>query len=132
MSALGFSTTEAAQNYYNRFQNELDTDLSQNELEIPEEFIYQDNNTGQEQIIPAHTALTREQVEIIVEKTKEKLFKKLRYGKIIIMTDADPDGKHIGCLELAFFIRYFRYLIEGCHLFLAVTPLYSWRTKEGV
>ncbi|RHZ35471.1 DNA gyrase subunit A [endosymbiont GvMRE of Glomus versiforme] len=131
MSALGFSTTEAAQNYYNRFQNELDTDFSQNELEIPEEFIYQDD-AGQEQIIPAHTALTREQVKTIVEKTKEKLIKKLRYGKIIIMTDADPDGKHIGCLELAFFIRYFRYLIEGCHLFLAVTPLYSWRTKEGV
>ena len=124
MSALGFSTTEAAQNYYNRFQSELDNEFSQKELEIPEEFIYQDD-TGQEQIIPAHTTLTREQVKIIVEKTKEKLLKKLRYGKIIIMTDADPDGKHIGCLELAFFIRYFRYLIEGCHLFLAVTPLYS-------
>jgi hypothetical protein len=123
MNALGFGTTEAAQNYYNRFQNELDTDLSQKELEIPEEFTYQDD-TGQEQIIPAHTTLAHEQVKIIVDKTKEKLLKKLRYGKIVIMTDADPDGDHIGCLGLAFFIRYFRYLVENCNLYLAFTPLY--------
>jgi hypothetical protein len=123
MNALGFGATEAAQNYYNRFQHELDTDLSQKELEIPEEFAYQDD-TGQEQTIPAHTTLAHDQVKIIVEKTKEKLLKKLRYGKIIIMTDADPDGKHIGCLEIAFFIRYFHYLVENYNLYLAITPLY--------
>ena len=123
MNALGFSATEAAQNYYNFFQNELDHDIIQKELEIPEEFIYQDE-TGQEQIISAHTPLTREQVKIIVEKSREKLLKKLRYGKIILMADADPDGKHIECLGLNFFIRYFRYLIEDCRLHLAVTPLY--------
>ena len=123
MNALGFSATEAAQNYYNRFQNELDHDIIQKELEIPEEFIYQDE-TGQEQIIPAHTSLTREQVEIIVEKSREKLLKKIRYGKIILMADADADGEHIECLGFNFFIRYFRYLIEDCRLHLAVTPLY--------
>src|SRR5215218_5979631 len=123
MNALGFSATEAAQNHYNLFQNELDHDIIQKELEIPEEFTYQDEN-GQAQIIPAHTSLTREQVEIIVEKSREKLLKKIRYGKIILMADADPDGRHIECLGLNFFIRYFRYLIEDCRLHLAVTPLY--------
>ena len=122
MNALGFSATEAAQNYYNLFQHELDHDIIK-ELEIPEEFIYRDE-TGQEQIIPAHTSLTSEQVKIIVEKSREKLLKKIRYGKIILMADADPDGKHIECLGLNFFIRYFRYLIEDCRLNLAVTPLY--------
>ncbi|MCE8163474.1 MAG: ATP-binding protein [Candidatus Moeniiplasma glomeromycotorum] len=130
INALGFTITEATQNYYNRFQKKLETpDISQEELEIPEEFVYQDD-TGQEQIIPAHTPLTLEQVKTIVEKTKERLLKKVRYGKIVIMTDADEDGDHIGCLSFAFFIRYFRYLIEDHRLFLAATPLYRWRTKE--
>ncbi|CAI2189385.1 10426_t:CDS:2, partial [Funneliformis geosporum] len=93
MNALGFSVTESAQNYYNLFQNELDHDIIQKELEMPEEFVYQDE-TGQAQIIPAHTPLTREQVEIIVEKSREKLLKKLRYGKIILMADADPDENY--------------------------------------
>ena len=123
MNALGFSTTEATQNYYNLFRSELDQDIIQKELEIPEEFIYKDD-AGQEQIIPAHTFLTREQVEIIVEKSREKLLKKVRYGKIILMADADADGEHIECLGLNFFIRYFRYLIEDGRLYLAVTPLY--------
>jgi hypothetical protein len=124
ISALGLSSAETSQNYYNRFQTKLETtDISQEELEIPEEFIYQDD-AGQEQVIPAHTSLTLEQVKIIVEKSKEKLLKKLRYGKVLIMTDADEDGNHIDCLALAFFIRYFFYLVEDRRLFLAVTPLY--------
>jgi hypothetical protein len=124
ISALGFTPAEVTQNYYNRFRNKLgSTDLSQEELEIPEKFVYQDDN-GQEQEIPAHTPLTPEQVKIIVEKTQEKLLKKLRYGKVIIMTDADADGEHIDCLAFAFFVRYFRYLIENNRLFFAVTPLY--------
>ena len=123
MNALGFSATEAAQNHYNLFQNELDHDIIQKELEIPEEFVYQDDD-GQAQVIPAYTPLTREEVKIIVEKSREKLLKKIRYGKIILMADADADGEHIECLGLNFFIRYFRYLIEDCRLHLAATPLY--------
>jgi hypothetical protein len=46
------------------------------------------------------------------------------------MTDADPDGKHIECLALTFFVRYFRYLIEEHRLYLAVTPLYRLQTKK--
>lgn len=126
MNALGFSATEAAQNYYNHFQNELDklnAGISQKTLEITEEFIYQDG-VGQEKTIPAHNPLTHEQVEIIVEKSREKLLKKIRYGKVILMADADPDGRHINCLGFNFFNRYFRYLIEAGRLHLAVTPLY--------
>lgn len=57
--------------------------------------------------------------------------KKLRYKRIIILTDADDDGMHISSLLIAFFFKYYPMLINNGNIFIAKPPLYTLKSKNS-
>ncbi len=84
-----------------------------------------------------HRALENEEIKALVTSVgtgvlDDLKIEKLRYNKIVIMTDADVDGAHIRTLLLTFFFRYMRQLIIDHHIYFAQPPLYGIPDGKGM
>jgi DNA gyrase subunit B/topoisomerase-4 subunit B len=62
---------------------------------------------------------------------KDIRLEKLRYSKVIILTDADADGMHISALLMAFFFKFMRPLVEAGNLYIGISPLYRLKFGSG-
>ncbi len=62
---------------------------------------------------------------------KDIRLEKLRYSKVIILTDADADGMHISALLMAFFFKFLRPLVDKGHLYIGISPLYRIKFGSG-
>jgi DNA gyrase subunit B/topoisomerase-4 subunit B len=62
---------------------------------------------------------------------KDIRLEKLRYSKVIILTDADADGMHISALLMAFFFKFLRPLVDQGHLYIGISPLYRIKFGSG-
>ena len=92
-----------------------------------------DRAFGSEEIRNIYTALGVTVAQENENGEKVMDLSRLRYHKIIVMTDADVDGSHIACLILTFFFRYMLDLIKNGYVYLATPPLYLVKKgKENV
>ena len=87
-----------------------------------QEFLAQAHRYGNEKLMPLVTAFG-------AGIGNEFDVSKLRYGKVILMADADVDGSHIRTLLLTFFFRFMKPLIQQGHVFIAQPPLYKITPK---